>query len=525
MNDEPVNPILTNSGWHSIKSLDAQIVPHSKRPGEFVARLVVKGAGWQRSKPPRMIREINGCAEVSRLELFLESPHAGQHFTTQEEAQAAAILSPIVAKTFAAARFPNGCAYSLIAPGRRPPEPLYPLWARDEQRSRQVLAGNYTEISPIWFEFVPTLNCIFRCHECAYRIPKERLGIWQKNNYVPQFHMDFATMVLLLDKLRAAEVYEVLFTGGGEPLLNEYTPKAMQYAAQIGIPRIGLYTNGALITQAKAQALLAAMPGYIRVSLNAGTKTQYQRHHNPLRPAIDFFARTRAGIEHLAQAKHECGSTTSLGISYLVDAENTADMVEAARLMAAIAARYPRAVEYMRFTPSVNYFGPTQHGADMFDAAVDTVEREVAPILGAAGIRLELYRHRFRGLYEPRTYTECRAASLYGGVGPGGTLYWCCEKLFNPDFAFGSLRDHSLGELWTSPERAAVLRHVSQAVRGGTNSPCPVVCKPHEQNKVFAQVERLRSERTMDAFAAWIQQIHVLKQRQPQGAQVFNAPF
>ncbi|MGB2988210.1 MAG: radical SAM protein, partial [Phycisphaerae bacterium] len=414
------------------------------------------------------------------------------------------------------------CKYFLLPPGQAPSELVYPVWTQDVKRSMQVVDGRYFEITPISFEFVPTLNCIHRCHECAYRVPKEAMGLWQHNDFANTFHMDMPTMRRLLDKLKAADINEVLFTGGGEPLLNRGTPEAMNYATEIGIPRVGLYTNGALITPASARAVLAAAPAYIRVSLNSGTPGVYRQHHNPLDSAIDYFERTLEGIEFLAKAKQTCGSKSSLGISYLVDANNVGDVTEAARLVAKTAGRYDGMVNYMRFTPSVNYYGLKQHRQDMFKAAVARIKNEAVPILKEAGIGAPVYDHRFNGLYEPRTYTQCLASGWYGGLGPGGVLYWCCEKLFHPDFSFGSLLDKSLAEVWAGPERRAVAQHVSEAVLGGTCSPCPVVCKPHEHNKVFAQVERLRAAGKIAIVATWLQQIHELKRHQLLEPTLFN---
>jgi hypothetical protein len=95
----------------------------------------------------------------------------------------------------------------------------------------------------------------------------------------------------------------------------------------------------------------------------------------------------------------------------------------------------------MRFTPSVNYFGDQQHPREVLEAPLRLIENEAAPLLSGVRIEPRVYFHRFSGLYGRRPYDNCLAAGWYGGVGPGGVLYWCCEKLFQPPFAFGSLLD------------------------------------------------------------------------------------
>jgi pyruvate-formate lyase-activating enzyme len=372
-----------------------------------------------------------------------------------------------------------------------------------------VVEGKYADIVPVSFEFVPTLNCIYRCHQCAYRRPKEELGIWSRNDYSPAFHMNAECMLFLLRKLREAGVIEVLFTGGGEPLLNDATVDGMQHAHDLGL-KVGLYTNGALVDAKKAKAIMEAAPAYVRVSLNAGERRVYYQHHNPLvvEPSVDYFSMNQSALCLLSKEKARLQNGTVLGVSYLVGPDNAADVLGAARLVAAVARAHPKTIGYMRFTPSVDYFGGRQHPREIFESAVNLIETEVTPLLADAGVEARVYSHRFVGLYEPRPYDGCLAAGWFGGVGPGGILYWCCEKLFQPSFAFGSLLNGSFASLWGGTGRERVAAFVDAAVKGRTTSPCPVVCKPHEHNKVFAKVEKRRGQGEIEVVRTWLRQIH-----------------
>jgi hypothetical protein len=218
----------------------------------------------------------------------------------------------------------------------------------------------------------------------------------------------------------------------------------------------------------------------------------------------------------LASVKQSQDSKSVLGISYLVDPHNANDTVKGAQLIAQLASRYPGMINYMRFTPSVNYFGKQQHPKEVLFAALEALENEVKPILTAAGVEASVYHHRFRGLYEHKAYDSCLAHGWYGGVGPEGILYLCCEKLFNPKFAFGSLLNQSFDELWNGDQRRQVLEFASRAVRGETDSPCPVVCKPNEHNKVFNEIERLRAEGKIEIVRIWLEQIHLISKTHAQ---------
>ena len=257
MSEASVDPILTNPNWNRSASYVVQVVPHNKRPGDFLVRIiVVKEPPQAQAEPHTLFPQMIGCDDISSLHLYIESPEATHQPTELAECQAKSLLPQAILRSFAPGRFRNGCKYFLLRPGQTPPEPVYPVWARDEKRSKQVLAGKYAEITPFSFEFVPTLNCVHRCHECAYRVPKEALGLWRQNDFSGSFHMDLPTMQAILDRLKEADVNEVLYTGGGEPLLNVYTPRAMSYATEIGIPRVGLYTNGRRLPRARPKPSL-----------------------------------------------------------------------------------------------------------------------------------------------------------------------------------------------------------------------------------------------------------------------------
>ena len=502
------NPILLESAWSCIGGCRLKVLPYPQEPGTFIARAVVE----KRCAGSRLcgegFRRVMGCGEISSLQVFIENEGAPAAGVELKPGEALSLL-PVDIAAVTECPFPARLEYFIIRPGSTPADPVYPVWERDIRRSTQVVNGRYAEIVPMSFEFIPTLNCIYRCHQCAYRQPKEVLGVWTRNDFAAPFHIDLKSMRILLVKLKKAGVSEVLFTGGGEPLLNEATVNSMRYAHDLDL-KVGLYTNGALIDDKKAKDIVEARPTYVRVSLNAGERRVYYQHHNPLivDPSVDYFSNSQRALSLLSREKADLQSETLLGVSYLVGPDNATDVLNAARLVAAVARAYPGAISYMRFTPSVDYFGGRQHPRDVLESAVNLIETEVKPLLSDAGVETRVYSHRFVGLYEPRPYDKCLAAGWYGGLGPGGVLYWCCEKLFNRSFEFGSLLNHSFEDLWAGVGRKRVAAFVDEAVKGGTASPCPVVCKPHEHNKVFAKVEKFRERGEIEIVRIWLNQIH-----------------
>jgi MoaA/NifB/PqqE/SkfB family radical SAM enzyme len=483
--------MVTEFDWQKTRNgTYRQIIPTPAEPGNFTMRVLITSS-YQR------IPAVPKNPKVETIQVFVQ----------QSDGTAA----------WAVPKSDSGKTTELInvTDSSFPDLPQYPFWTHDRVRSRQVIAGNYDEIVPLTFEFIPTLNCIYRCHECAYRTPKEKLGIWEDNVFDDRFHMSLATMQTLLDKLKGAGVVETLFTGGGEPLLNSATPDAMRYAAQIGL-RVGLYTNGALMTAGIAKHLVQSDVAYVRVSLNAGSADVHKLHHNALKTLAktDYLEDTITGIELMAENKEAESSKMVLGVSYLVDPQNVDDAINGAKLISGIARKHPGMINYMRFTPSVNYYGPQQHAQEVFERAVSMLRSRVSPVLEENGVESTIYGHRFRGLYQTRPYDRCLAYGFYGGVGPGGIAYHCCERLFNTRFDYGNMCEHSFEDIWNGRQRRYVLdTTVKESVIGKGETPCPVVCKPHELNKVFNEIERIRDRGQIERVEEWLEAIHTILDR------------
>jgi len=508
--------------WQRKLRVNHQVLPRGDKPGAFVARLLVRPEGEKvNGNILNAWRRMVSAPEVDTLQVFIEEYGAEEQGSSPSTALSSVptFLPAELRSTFSTDAFPGGTSLFLLPIGMAPELPTYPMWVRDVKRSLQVLAGEYGRIVPPTFEFVPTLNCLFRCDDCSYRAPKERLGVWAQNKIDRRFHMSLTLMQILLQRLKDAGVKNILFTGGGEPLLNEDTPQAMKEARyDLGL-NAALYTNGAQLNYQLAKKIVAADPVFVRVSLNAGQSRVHKAHHSPVEEGPDYFVRTVQGIESLAVAKGSVGSNTILGVSFLVHPNNAEDAVLAAKVIASIAKRNGKgSVDYMRFTPSVNYFGTKQHPIGVFMQTVHKIEELAAPILEEAGVSPLIYYHRFEGIYEPRTYAKCLAHGWYGEIGPQGEMFHCCEKLLDPLFSLGPLLgSESLMDILHGERRREVLEQVvPEAILGGTQSPCPVVCKPHELNKIFAVVEQLREQGKIGLAQVWLEQAHKVIVANPQ---------
>ncbi len=128
------------------------------------------------------------------------------------------------------------------------------LWLEPERVASQV---HYAQIEP-------TTICNLRCVQCDNPfIPKERVR-----------HMTLPQFAVILDKL--PYLRKLSLVGVGETLLNPDIVAMVRLARARGIS-VGFATNGTLLTEAKARALVGAGIDWINVSLDGATPETFER--------------------------------------------------------------------------------------------------------------------------------------------------------------------------------------------------------------------------------------------------------
>lgn len=103
----------------------------------------------------------------------------------------------------------------------------------------------------------------------------------------------------------------IRISGGGEPLIAPNMIGQIEYAKKVGA-RIGLITNGSLITQEKADRLLAANTDAIEISADAADKDTYAK----VRTGLNFDRLIR-NVKYLVNKRNETGSTSKIIVSII----------------------------------------------------------------------------------------------------------------------------------------------------------------------------------------------------------------
>lgn len=397
--------------------------------------------------------------------------------------------------------------------------PFVPEFAHDLSRAKMLLDGRFQEILPMTAEFVPSLNCPFRCRQCSYRHHKFACGAWSMNDLNnPRWQMDKGIAATLVQKLSDAGVRNLVVTGGGEPLMNpEATLAGLKKARECGL-KTGLYTNGALLTRQLVQSVLDEDPCFIRVSMNAGSDLVHTKYHMPVEEK-SMFRRVQNGVKELALVRARLQKNTEIGLSYIVNPMNSHDCAKFAHWVARTAERVANkvqrsqpAIDFVRFTPTVDYTGDRQFSQDFFNQTVEAIRKDAVPILDRVGVSTVLFTHRFDHIEERKPYEECLGCSWFAEVAPEGSVYMCSETNFLPGYRFGNLIKDRLEDIWAGRARQEVLSRVNGSRLRG----CPTFCKPDNINRVAVKIrERSKAEGGPDNVWLWLEELHFLNEWQP----------
>ncbi len=239
----------------------------------------------------------------------------------------------------------------------------------------------------------------------------------------------------------------VILLSGGEPLMRSDIFDLSAYAVSRGL-RVGLSTNGTLITQDVAKQIAKAGISYVGVSIDGTAST-----HDAFRKREGSFAAAIKGLEKARDA----GIKT--GIRFTVNKHNVLDLPAVLDLL--IAHRIPR------FCLShLVYAGRARASMDITNELrvqmMDYLIRRI-PVLAQRGIEVLTTDNHADGIYimqsttGPHTEDQMRVLRRHGGctagqkiinIDPEGNVRPC--QFWQNDIV-GNIRAVRLTELWEHP--------------------------------------------------------------------------
>jgi len=155
---------------------------------------------------------------------------------------------------------------------------------------------------PLMVVLSVTYSCNSRCPSCPY-----------VNSGIRKSYKDALFMPTNLFEKIAKECGEhkvvIRLTGGGEPLLHPHMIEMIEFAKAQGA-KIGLITNGSLLTPQTVDRLLACGTDAIEISADAADKETYEK----IRVGLDF-DRLLLNVRYLMDRRNETKSQTKVIVS------------------------------------------------------------------------------------------------------------------------------------------------------------------------------------------------------------------
>jgi len=238
----------------------------------------------------------------------------------------------------------------------------------------------------------------------------------------------------------------LVFTGGGEPLCNNFTIDAVIYAKQKGLD-VGFITNGELITEKIAEKLVENC-SWVRVSVDAADEKDYLLVHGKGR---DSYKKVLEGIGFLINAKKKFGGNCTIGAAYLTNEKLSKGMFSFSKKMKQLG------VDYVQFRP----FHFDKFNVDSEIGECKKLENE--------DFKVEVSRMRYdKNEYEyPVAYRDYFTTVLAAD----GKLYPDCFTRGMRGYALGDLNHDIFEEIWNSEKKKEIIENKLKMKN------CPVMCR------------------------------------------------
>ena len=287
---------------------------------------------------------------------------------------------------------------------------------------------------PITFELDMTNFCNHNCSWC--------FGFYTQND---KSSLNLQEAKDIVSQIKELGGRGLIFTGGGEPLCNPATIKAVEYAKRLGLD-IGFITNGMLIDDGIAEKLVENCT-WIRISLDAASPKMFKITHGMDGRAFD---KVIENISLLGTKKRETNAMCTIGIGYLTAQETKKEIYKFAELCRSIK------VDYAQFRPLLPRFGKNR--IDYTRNGQKEILKEIQKSLALSGNGFSvLYsKHKYDCMVNgevARPYEICYGHHFAAVIAADKKMYICCHFRGVDKYCIGDLSKNTLKGIWHSQKR------------------------------------------------------------------------
>lgn len=330
-------------------------------------------------------------------------------------------------------------------------------------RDRLVIQRPIARLARVYIE--PTTACNLQCRTCMRNVWDEPIG-----------HMEWRTFSRILESIRALDQPPTVFFGGlGEPLMHPDFVR-MVGEAKRSTAQVEAITNGMLLDESRAEALLDAGLDTLWVSIDGASPECF----------VDVrregeWPRVMQNLEHLRDLKiRRRSETPDIGVSFVAMRRNLTELPEVLKLEHRIGARkflvtnvYPHTPELLTEILYRRSIGEALWSRSTIRMARMDPERRCAGILES--VIQGLYAPRLEGselLWPSDTCPFVARSSTCvrwdGAVSPclpllhTHTSYLEHRLRTTSAYTIGTVHEQSLQEIWMSAEYVALRKRLEE---------------------------------------------------------------
>lgn len=304
-----------------------------------------------------------------------------------------------------------------------------------QDRLREIAAGRIP--NPVEWVIYPSNVCGYKCGHC----------IMAKEHVDHRMMLSKDAMMKIPGDAKRNGVKCVIFSGGGDPLLNKHTLAAAEGLKRVGI-RVGINNQGYLLDDPRPF-------DFVRFSVDAATPETYQRIHRV--PKADGWRRVNENIDRVAALRAK-GCQIELGLAFLITPTNWNE----AEMFCHWA---------QLFEPDFVHIRPAYLDAAYiqkeYPMGGDLLKSEIVPQLQETAKRMEsqysnvYFRvDKFDGYWSKKLYSKCRANTLLAVTSGDGAFLICQDRGISKEeeyLRWGDYNTQSFEKIWQSDEHRKVM--------------------------------------------------------------------
>jgi len=309
---------------------------------------------------------------------------------------------------------------------------------KHSSKIEEIVKGNIP--SPVEWVIYPSNICGYHCGHC----------IMAKEQIDHRKLLSKEAMMKIPEDAKKYGIKCVIFSGGGDPLLNRWTMDSANKLKEYGI-RVGINNQGYLLNDPTPF-------DFIRYSVDAATPDVYQQIHRV--PKGDGWERINENIAYHADLR-SAGHDIEMGLAFLITPLNYHET-------------YDFCLWANKFNPDFIHIRPAYLDADYLDKEYPggglRIKDEIIPNLRELAKNIEkefsnvFFRiDKFEGYWTPKLYTKCRANSLMAVTSGDGAFLVCQDRGIMESenyLRWGNYNEQSFEDIWWGEDHKAVMESI-----------------------------------------------------------------